>query len=133
MNERFVDAETNELCLVSECWCWLCVCGKNRLYWHNGFGPMVRKKSLSSCQASMQHANMSVKGQVETAESQLELGNALEDVLKDAPQSPFLTGGMDISTAGATNSFMNPLCMEKTIVVVRHGMSSWNEEKRIQV
>lgn len=56
----------------------------------------------------------------------------LDDV--HAPQSPYLTGNMDISTTGATTSFAaGSLATEKTIVIVRHGMSTWNEEGRIQV
>ena len=40
---------------------------------------------------------------------------------------------MDITTAGATTSLCgHPLTSEKTIVIVRHGMTTWNEEQRIQ-
>lgn len=50
-----------------------------------------------------------------------------------APRSPFNTGSMDITTAGATTSLCgHPLPAEKTIVIVRHGMTTWNEEQRIQ-
>lgn len=50
-----------------------------------------------------------------------------------APRSPFNTGSMDITTAGATTSLCgHPLTSEKTIVIVRHGMTTWNEEQRIQ-
>ena len=50
-----------------------------------------------------------------------------------AARSPFNTGSMDITTAGATSSLCgHPLAAEKTIVIVRHGMTTWNEEQRIQ-
>lgn len=40
---------------------------------------------------------------------------------------------MDITTAGATKSLCgHEIENEKTIVVVRHGMTTWNEEQRIQ-
>lgn len=50
-----------------------------------------------------------------------------------APRSPFNTGSMDITTAGATASLCgHPIPAEKTIVILRHGMTTWNEEQRIQ-
>ena len=50
-----------------------------------------------------------------------------------APRSPFNTGSMDITTAGATASLCgHPIPAEKTIVIIRHGMTTWNEEQRIQ-
>ena len=50
-----------------------------------------------------------------------------------APRSPFNTGSMDITTAGATASLCgHSIPAEKTIVVLRHGMTTWNEEQRIQ-
>lgn len=58
----------------------------------------------------------------------------VQDYGGPAPRSPYLTGNMDISTIGATNSFAaRSLATEKTIVIIRHGMSSWNDEGRIQV
>ncbi|GMH37851.1 hypothetical protein BSKO_05735 [Bryopsis sp. KO-2023] len=51
----------------------------------------------------------------------------------DAPQSPFYTGGMSITTAGAASSFaVDTLAVEKQIVIVRHGLSVWNQEGIIQ-
>lgn len=97
---------------------------------HNGCVPVMQKRNLSVCRVGMTRTEASIENQVETVEEQWNL----EDGRDDAPQSPFLTGGMDITTAGATNSFtLNPMCTEKNIIVVRHGMSTWNEEKRIQV
>lgn len=50
-----------------------------------------------------------------------------------APRSPFNTGSMDITTAGATASLCgHSIPAEKTIVVLRHGMTTWNEQQRIQ-
>ena len=50
-----------------------------------------------------------------------------------APRSPFNTGSMDITTAGATASLCgHSIPAEKTIVVLRHGITTWNEEQRIQ-
>ena len=51
-----------------------------------------------------------------------------------APRSPFNTGSMDITTAGATVSLADkPLQSEKQIIIVRHGLTTWNEQHRIQV
>ena len=53
---------------------------------------------------------------------------------RPAPRSPFNTGSMDITTAGATTSLCgHPLQTEKTIIIVRHGLTTWNEQSRIQV
>ena len=50
-----------------------------------------------------------------------------------APRSPFNTGSMDITTAGATASLCgHELPTEKTIIIVRHGLTTWNEQSRIQ-
>ncbi|CAD7699586.1 unnamed protein product [Ostreobium quekettii] len=53
---------------------------------------------------------------------------------RPAARSPFQTGGMDITTAGATSTFIGGgvMATEKTIVVMRHGMSTWNSAGRIQ-
>ena len=41
---------------------------------------------------------------------------------------------MDITTAGGTSSLCgHPLSTEKTVLIVRHGLTSWNEQSRIQV
>lgn len=51
-----------------------------------------------------------------------------------APRSTFNTGSMDITTAGATVSLADkPLQNEKQIIIVRHGLTTWNEQHRIQV
>ena len=51
-----------------------------------------------------------------------------------APRSTFNTGSMDITTAGATVSLSDkPLQSEKQIIIVRHGLTTWNEQHRIQV
>ena len=56
-----------------------------------------------------------------------------QDPEQPAPRSPFNTGSMDITTAGATASLCgHPIPAEKTIVILRHGMTTWNEEQRIQ-
>lgn len=80
-------------------------------------------------QLSASSKGMSSNVSVQTISDQDEM----QEVQNELPQSPFLTGSMDITTAGATSSFcVKPLMTEKTIVVVRHGMSTWNKEKRIQ-
>ena len=56
-----------------------------------------------------------------------------EVAVQPAPRSPFNTGSMDITTAGATASLCgHSIPAEKTIVILRHGMTTWNEEQRIQ-
>ena len=52
----------------------------------------------------------------------------------EVPRSPYNTGSSDMATAGPGTSLVNhPLEYEKTVVFVRHGMTTWNEQKRIQV
>lgn len=48
------------------------------------------------------------------------------------PQSPFHTGSTDITTSGTASLVSSPLVQEKQIVLVRHGLTTWNEAKRIQ-
>lgn len=48
------------------------------------------------------------------------------------PQSPFHTGSTDITTSGTAPLVSRPLVQEKQIVLVRHGLTTWNEAKRIQ-
>lgn len=51
-----------------------------------------------------------------------------------SPRSLLQTGTMDVTTTGATQSFtQEPLTTEKQVVFIRHGMSTWNAEGRIQV
>ncbi len=50
------------------------------------------------------------------------------------PRSPLNTGSSDVATAGPGSPLVShPLEYEKTVVFVRHGMTTWNEQKRIQV
>lgn len=52
----------------------------------------------------------------------------------DSPRSPLNTGSSDLATAGPGSPLVDhPLEYEKTVVFVRHGMTTWNEQKRIQV
>eukprot|EP01025_Chloroclados_australasicus_P029020 TRINITY_DN2882_c0_g3_i1.p2 TRINITY_DN2882_c0_g3~~TRINITY_DN2882_c0_g3_i1.p2 ORF type:complete len:352 (-),score=28.12 TRINITY_DN2882_c0_g3_i1:533-1456(-) len=49
------------------------------------------------------------------------------------PRSHIETGGMDVTTSGATSSLCGrPITREKHIVIVRHGQTTWNLEGRIQ-
>jgi hypothetical protein len=51
-----------------------------------------------------------------------------------APQSPFVTGSSGVATPGAISPLVTrPLQSEKTVVFLRHGQTTWNLEKRIQV
>ena len=52
------------------------------------------------------------------------------------PRSPFQTGGTLPGTSGGNKRLTlreKPLPIEKQVVVVRHGLTTWNESKRIQV
>ncbi|KAK9787846.1 hypothetical protein WJX73_001570 [Symbiochloris irregularis] len=52
-----------------------------------------------------------------------------------APRSPFQTGTSEPTFQGSTQRLSlrdEPLTAEKFIVVVRHGLTTWNENKRIQ-
>ena len=44
-----------------------------------------------------------------------------------------LTGSTDITTAGTASLVSKPLPAEKFIVIVRHGLTTWNQSKQIQV
>ncbi|CAL8464228.1 g3763 [Coccomyxa elongata] len=49
------------------------------------------------------------------------------------PRSPLNTGSSDLATAGPGSPLVSHLLeYEKTVVFVRHGMTTWNEQKRIQ-
>ncbi|BDA49348.1 probable phosphoglycerate mutase GpmB [Coccomyxa sp. Obi] len=51
----------------------------------------------------------------------------------ESPRSPLNTGTSDLATAGPGMPLLShPLQYEKTVVFVRHGMTTWNEQKRIQ-
>ena len=59
----------------------------------------------------------------------------LEAGAKPPPRSPFQTGGMARGTRGGRSmapADSLPLTATKQIVFIRHGLSSWNEEGRIQ-
>jgi hypothetical protein len=59
-------------------------------------------------------------------------GGVLTSV-RDSIKPPSLTGGA-VDFYGATEPLVRrPIGNVKNIVIVRHGLSSWNEEKRIQV
>ena len=53
-----------------------------------------------------------------------------------APRSPFQTGGTSPGYSSGNKRVClrdEPLKEEKFVVVVRHGLTTWNESKRIQV
>ena len=55
------------------------------------------------------------------------------DIENASPRTLFETGTMDSTTTGATNAFSRePLISEKLVVFIRHGFSTWNEQRRIQ-
>ena len=89
-----------------------------------------QRQNIRSCRCRA----ISTKTDTQDSEQQRESLTRQEERSKQpAPRSPFNTGSMDITTAGATTSLCgHPLTSEKTIVIVRHGMTTWNEEQRIQ-
>ena len=42
-------------------------------------------------------------------------------------------GSTDITTAGTASLVSKPIPQEKYVVLVRHGLTTWNESKQIQV
>ena len=63
-------------------------------------------------------------------------GQGSSQTTMPAPRSPFQTGGTSPELTGGTLRLTlreEPLKAEKYIVVVRHGLTTWNESKRIQV
>ena len=49
------------------------------------------------------------------------------------PRSPFNTGSVDVTTAGAASlTDGRLLATEKQVMIVRHGLTTWNEQRRIQ-
>lgn len=86
--------------------------------------------SRSGCQHITASTETPQKQQLQQREH---LTRAEEVPDRPAPRSPFNTGSMSITTAGATQSLCgHDLLIEKTIVIVRHGLTTWNEESRIQ-
>ena len=58
---------------------------------------------------------------------------AAEAVVLAPPRSPFNTGSVDVTTAGAASlTDGRLLATEKHILIVRHGLTTWNEQRRIQ-
>jgi hypothetical protein len=71
---------------------------------------------------------------VQCAVRTTELEPALDGTLLEVPLSPYSTGSSDLSTAGPGTPLVDhPLTTDKTVVFVRHGMTTWNEQRRIQV
>ena len=69
--------------------------------------------------------------QVGTTEKVLQNGNGS---ITEAPRSLYNTGATDLSNSkpGPLSLINHELEHEKTVVFVRHGMTTWNEQKRIQ-
>lgn len=58
---------------------------------------------------------------------------AIESVVLAPPRSPFNTGSVDVTTAGAASlTDGRLLATEKQVMIVRHGLTTWNEQRRIQ-
>ena len=58
---------------------------------------------------------------------------AVESVVLAPPRSPFNTGSVDVTTAGAASlTDGRLLATEKQVMIVRHGLTTWNEQRRIQ-
>ena len=58
---------------------------------------------------------------------------AVESVVLAPPRSPFNTGSVDVTTAGAASlTDGRMLATEKQVMIVRHGLTTWNEQRRIQ-
>lgn len=86
--------------------------------------------SHTSCQARTTETQTPSKEQLQKRD-RLTRSQEVPDL--PAPRSPFNTGSMDITTAGATASLCgHDLPSEKTIIIVRHGLTTWNEQSRIQ-
>jgi len=83
------------------------------------------------CQAT--HVETDTSQQTIHTDKRQQMTRQEEVSAQPAPRSPFNTGSMDITTAGATASLCgHAIPAEKTIVILRHGMTTWNEEQRIQ-
>lgn len=52
---------------------------------------------------------------------------------EEAPRSLYNTGASDLTKPGPLSLIDHEIAHEKTVVFVRHGMTTWNEQKRIQV
>ena len=53
--------------------------------------------------------------------------------VEEAPRSLYNTGASDLTKPGPLSLIDHEIAHEKTVVFVRHGMTTWNEQKRIQV
>lgn len=95
-------------------------------------GPRVARSGRHCCVCQAQTEVDTAKQTIHTDRRQ-QLTRQEEVAAQPAPRSPFNTGSMDITTAGATASLCgHSIPAEKTIVILRHGMTTWNEEQRIQ-
>lgn len=76
---------------------------------------------------------LKIHAQAVPGTTELEQPQNGKSALVEAPRSPFNTGSTNLSTAGPGAPLVNhPLEAEKTVVFVRHGLTTWNEQKRIQ-
>ncbi|KAL3155410.1 hypothetical protein ABBQ38_010966 [Trebouxia sp. C0009 RCD-2024] len=88
------------------------------------------RRSFTCCEARATETQTPSKDQMQKRD-RLTRSQEVPDL--PAPRSPFNTGSMDITTAGATASLCgHDLPSEKTIIIVRHGLTTWNEQSRIQ-
>ena len=92
-----------------------------------------RKNARRSTLGQMDRSLRGDQGATAKASSQKE-AETVEEAETLSPRTVFQTGTMDLTTTGATRSFVQePLLTEKLVVFIRHGISSWNAEGRIQV
>lgn len=93
----------------------------------------IVRPGVQRCVHQATHVETGTSQQTSHADKRQQMTRQEEVSAQPAPRSPFNTGSMDITTAGATASLCgHAIPAEKTIVILRHGMTTWNEEQRIQ-
>ncbi|DBA75506.1 TPA: hypothetical protein ACH3X1_010757 [Trebouxia sp. C0004] len=95
--------------------------------------PKIKHPGVQRCVCQAIHAQTDTSQQTTHSDKRQQMTRQEEVSAQPAPRSPFNTGSMDITTAGATASLCgHSIPAEKTIVILRHGITTWNEEQRIQ-
>ncbi len=96
-------------------------------------GCLLHLAGVQRCVCQATHVGTDTSQQTTHSDKRQQMTRQEEVSAQPAPRSPFNTGSMDITTAGATASLCgHSIPAEKTIVILRHGMTTWNEEQRIQ-
>ncbi|CAL5226987.1 g9875 [Coccomyxa viridis] len=89
--------------------------------------------AFTSAQAAPKRCRKALTCRAQSNVSTLEeKAGSSNGVFDEAPRSLYNTGASDMTKPGPLSLIDHEIAHEKTVVFVRHGMTTWNEQKRIQ-